>query len=207
MPAYFAIDFAYRKSDIIDTTFKSFVQNLIRFGLLFKSGFWHAENDSFDDIINWNQQKLKSNFILGYKEHYSKDYKQILFNYEGFSEVRLFISLDASLDSFSFELIVPEEDLYRYENNKVCKSKKKMNLLEELALNMWNAENISCIQTYWECSDVPPSPEEINHGAIPSSEPFSIVSENVYKECWNLVVKKTQRSGLLLKNDDNWNPL
>ncbi|MCI9384664.1 MAG: hypothetical protein HFI24_10755 [Lachnospiraceae bacterium] len=107
MPAYFSITFELNKGrDAID----SFCKTLIHSGLVFKSGYWGFENDSFDDIITWNQNRLDKNFQLGYTEHHSHDYKQMLFDYFNFSEVRLFVMNNRKERTFSFELIVPDQE-------------------------------------------------------------------------------------------------
>ena len=88
MPAYFSLTFELKKThDAIG----AFCRALIHSGLTFKSGYWGFENDSFEDMIQWNQKKLDENFELGEKEHHSHDYKQFVFDYFDFSEFILFI--------------------------------------------------------------------------------------------------------------------
>ena len=62
MPAYFSIDFQYKKTDLCDTTVKDFFEKLLSCGLIYKSGFWNSENDSLDEILVWNQKKLGANY-------------------------------------------------------------------------------------------------------------------------------------------------
>lgn len=43
-------------------------------------------------MLKWNQKKLQEDFELAYTEHYSHDYKQMLFNFYDFSEIRLIVN-------------------------------------------------------------------------------------------------------------------
>lgn len=205
MPGYFTVNFAYRKSETSAAAAESFVRALIDRGLSYKSGVWHSEKDSLEDIIVWNRRKLESNFSLGATEHYSNDYKQMLFNWEGFSEARLFINNEAEDEFFSFSLIVPEINLIDFRNGEWAAEPEKMKRLEELALGVWSRESLSCIQTSWEYSYGARAPEEIEQGAEPSSEPFSIIPGNLYRECWGAAVDKAERNGLLLRAKDDRN--
>ena len=112
MSAYFSLTFEVNKTYNV---IKNFYNALINSGLIFKSGYFESKDDTYEDIVEWNQKKLDDDFVLGYKEHCSNDYKQLLFNYYDFSEVRLFIMNHREKSSFTFELIVPEEDLIEYE--------------------------------------------------------------------------------------------
>ena len=114
MPAYFSISFELNKSQ---TAVKEFCAAVIDAGLVFKSGYWGFENDSFDDIVAWNQNKLDNNFQLGYTEHYSHDFKQMLFDFSDFSEVRLFVMNDKKSSTFDFNLIIPEDDFVEWTKN------------------------------------------------------------------------------------------
>ena len=208
MPAYFSLSFQYKKSNLNENTVRDFYIALLECGLDFKSGYYETENDTFLDIILWNKKKLDENFELGYDEHCSHDYKQMLFNYNDFSEVRLFMFNIEDEDTFYFYLIIPEEDfiLYEEENeiHKIVRLKDRMKLIEDLAINMWEKECIECIQTGWECSDMEPSIEDIIKGYKPCIEPFCIVPERVACKDWACSTSKIGRNGIFLKNDDNW---
>lgn len=153
MPAYFDLEFQYKKSDINSSTVKDFFSSLTGCGLVYKCGYWHSENDSLEEILTWNQAKIQSNFELGYDEHFSNGYKQMLFEFNDFSEVRLFINNESDCDSFSFHLIIPEDDFLDYSaDDEVIRLTDRMNIIKDLAVRMWQAGGMSCIQTSWECS-------------------------------------------------------
>ena len=205
MPAYFSIDFQYQKSDITESTVEDFFSLLTSCGLVYKSGFWHSENDSLIDILKWNQQKLQEHFELGYTEHFSHDYKQMLFYFYDFSEVRLIVNNFSDDQSFSFYLIIPEDDLVDYDKtNGNERLVEKMEIIKNFAVEMWYNGKMSCIQTAWECSDCVTKYKDIIRGTEPSIEPFAIVPDNTYHVNWKCSCEKVERNGVLLKNDDNW---
>ena len=205
MPAYFSIDFQYKKSDLCSSTVEDFFDKLIFCGLSYKSGFWNSEKDSLEEILVWNQRKLEENFQLGYTEHYSHNYKQMLFDFHDFSEVRLIVTNSNISKSFSFYLIIPEDDFVEYDDMEKCKRlTHKMELVEELAFSMWKTGDMCCIQTAWECSDCVTDIFDIIKGTEPSVEPFAIIPENTYYTKWDCSCEKTYRDGVILRNDDNW---
>ena len=205
MPAYFEIDFQYQKSDITESTVEDFFSLLTSCGLVYRSGFWHSENDNLTDILKWNQKKLQENLVLGYTEHYFHDYKQMLFNFCDFSEVRLIVNNFSDDQSFSFYLIIPEDDFVDYDKaNGDERLVEKMEIIKNLAVQMWSQGKMNCIQTAWEGSDCVPDYKDIIKGMEPSIEPFAIVPDNTYCGTWNCSCEKTKRNGVLLKNDDNW---
>ncbi len=209
MPAYFSLTFELNKSrDAVG----AFCETLIHCGPVFKSGYWGFENDSFADIITWNQKKLDEDFELGYTEHHSHDYKQMLFDYADFSEVRLFIMNQRRKPVFSFALIVPEYDLRIYEgkNRAACSMQRKlerMKLLKSAAKKMWVGMDLLAIQTGWELSDVPPSAGEIAGGTKPQAEPFCIVPSS----CFSLekdvpfAYEYIERNGVFIEDGTEWN--
>ena len=207
MPAYFSLTFElYKSKDAIS----AFCEVLLHSGLVFKSGYWGFENDSFDDIIIWNQKKLDENFELGYTEHHSHDYKQMLFDYCDFSEVRLFVMNNRKERTFTFELIVPEDDLldFTVENKgqySVQLKTERMEQLKSVAKKMWAGTAILAIQTGWEASGIPPSAGKIAKGINPQIEPFCIISSSSLKKETVLVYEYIERNGVLIENITKWN--
>ncbi len=209
MPAYFSISFELNKSK---TAIKDFCNSLIDAGFVFKSGYWGFENDSFDDIVAWNQDKLDNNFQLGYTEHYSHDYKQMLFDFSDFSEVRLFVTNDRKSSTFEFDLIIPEYDFVEWikNNDKHIPHNKfeKMDLLKVIAKTMWNSLEILAIQTAWECSDCPPKAKHISSKIKPQIEPFCIIKESsVIDKLGGLPFERVGKNGVLIEEHNNWNYL
>lgn len=207
MPAYFSLTFELNKAhDAIG----AFCEILIHSGLIFKSGYWGFEKDSFEDIIQWNQKKLDENFELEETEHHSHDYKQFVFDYFDFSEVRLFIMNNRKEPTFTFELIVPEGDLREYaekENGKysVQRNTKRMEQLKSLAKNVWIHSSVLAIQTSWECSSCPPVAAKIAAGMEPQAEPFCILNASSLKNETDFVFENLERNGVLIEDITQWN--
>lgn len=207
MPAYFSLTFELNKSQ---NAISAFCESLIHSGLVFKSGYWGFENDSFDDIIKWNQKKLDENFQIRFTEHHSHDYKQMLFDYFDFSEVRLFVMNNRKKRTFSFVLIVPEDDLLNYtEENEgkysVQRNTERMEHLKSVAKKMWVGTAALAIQTGWEASDIPPSAGEIAKGIKPQIEPFCIINSFSFEKDHVLVYEYIERSGVLIEDIAKWN--
>ncbi|MDD3403592.1 MAG: hypothetical protein PHQ72_09585 [Hespellia sp.] len=202
MPAYFSLTFELSKSKI---AVANFCRALINSGLTFESGYWGFENDSFEDIIKWNQSHLDNNFKLGFTEHHSHDYKQMLFNYCNFSEVRVFVMNNEKGATFNFELIVPEDDLLNYpENNSIEHKTEKMEQLKSIAQKVWIATDVLAIQTGWEGSDIPPLASKIAEGVKPQIEPFCIIKFSSFIEQSTLSFKNIEKGGVLIENFKNW---
>lgn len=206
MPAYFTIIFELNKSK---TVIKDFCNALLDAGLVFKSGYCGFENDSFDDIVAWNQNKLDNNFQLGYTEHYSHDFKQMLFDFSDFSEVRLFVMNDKKSSTFDFHLIMPEDDFVEWEKSKggyIPHNKtEKMDLLKVIAKFMWNSLEILALQTAWECSDYPPKAKNISCKTRPQTEPFCIIKKSSIVDKLGLPFEEIGRNSVLIEDNGNWN--
>ena len=146
MSTYFCITFEYSKSQLTNHTVSDFYNNLINNGLSFKSGYWGSEKNTLEEIISWNQQKLNDDFQLGYTEHYTHDYKQVLFNFYGFSVARLFILNYKKYDHFSFELIIPEDDFLQVKlgsKRKVIRLYDRMEYVKRLIEKMWDTDTFN----------------------------------------------------------------
>lgn len=208
MPAYFAINFELNKSK---TTIKDFCNALIDVGLVFKSGYWGFENDFFDDIVAWNQNKLDNNFQLAYTEHHSQDFKQMLFDFSDFSEIRLYITNDENPSTFDFRLLIPEDDLVEWTKSNgeyiPYNHTEKMDLLKEIAKLMWNRLELLAIQTVWECSDCPPKAKKFSSATKPKVEPFCIIKKSSIVDKLRLPFEEVGRNGVLIEDNDNWNYL
>ena len=205
MPSYFTIAFELIKKE---TIVADFYNALISSNFAFKSGYWYGENCDKNDIIKWNQDKLNSDFVLGMKEHVENDYKQILFNYYNFNEVRVFILNKKKSKTVMFYLIVPEDDLVSIQSNKdseFVRNIDNMNLLIELAVSMWNSIKIEAIQTEWESSITPiQTSKNILNGKTPKAEPFCIVKK--YKNMnYEAQKKDVGNNGILIINENGWN--
>lgn len=208
MPAYFSLVFELNKTE---TAIKDFCDALLAAGPVFKSGFWIAENESLDEIIKWNQEKLNSDFRLGKSEHIAHDYKQIELKFRGFSEVGLLVMNYHRTATFAFELIVPEDDFFdsikQGEEWSFPRKTKRMEKIKRLAKQIWLSTEVLAIQTAWECSPCPPRAKEFSRKVKPQIEPFCIIKNtSVVKHC-DLPYEEVGRGGVLIEDSDNWNYL
>ncbi len=205
MPAYFTLEFELNKSK---TAIRDFCTTLISAGTTFKSGYRGFESDSFDNIVKWNQNKLDENFVLGFSEHHSHDFKQMLLEYADFSEVRLYVMNYSESSTFVFNLIIPEDDFVEWvQSGKQYSSIRKiekMDLIKNLAKSIWRKTDVLAIQTAWECSDCPPKAKQISSKIMPQTEPFCIIKDSPVVEKFGFPFEKIEPDGVLIQDINNW---
>lgn len=80
MPAYFSMTTQIRAERLTDSYVEQMYSSIMELGYSFKSGFWFHQDAAYEEIVDWNQKKLEQGFRLGYTEHGSHDYMQILFD-------------------------------------------------------------------------------------------------------------------------------
>lgn len=204
MPAYFSVEIDCDRENIYGNLVSDFCKSLERVGFLFLSGFYGFEKESLERIIAWNQQKLESNFVLGYSEHYSHDYRQICFAYEGFSEVRLFMLNDRKKKVFSFHIIIPEHDFITFEEGKRRYHDQRLHKITTLMREIWMLPFVGMIQTSLELSAGSVSMDEIRNGAIPSIEPVAIIPEDLLHCEFDegVIISKMARKGVFIQKKE-----
>lgn len=94
--------------------------------------------------------------------------------YQSFSEVRLFIFNIQKKDSFSFNIIIPEDDFIKFNRGTAKYDPQVISVLKQLACDIWQWEYVDAIQTSLELSDGDVSFDKIEKGELPSAEPFAI---------------------------------
>ena len=82
MPAYFSMTMEFSRAELDFDNMKELTAYIKHAGLEFKGGLKGYENESMEDIMDWNQKKLEEDFELGYDEDASNDYKQMRFEYD-----------------------------------------------------------------------------------------------------------------------------
>ena len=90
MPAYFEMSLQFLRKDLYPGFMTDFDAHLEEAGLAFFDGFWEDRGLSQKEIAAWNQKKLEKDFCLGPTTHRSRDYKQTLYRFGDYSEVRGF---------------------------------------------------------------------------------------------------------------------
>ena len=202
VPTYLSISFEYSKQHLTDQTVRDFCDALLAGGATFAGGYWGFENDSYEEIIRWNQAKLQQNFELGCTEHHTHDYKQMLLHFGSFSEVRLFVMNERKQPFFTFELIIPEEDFFSGQDAASGKVQpERLALAEGLAVRMWEAGGMDCIQAAWESWDDPKAFAAIANGEKPCCMPFCILPRRVVLSQWRLTCRPIGREGILCRQE------
>lgn len=187
MPAYFSMKFVCEKKCMYPRLVQDFYTALIGNGLRFAGGYWGYETDAPEEIIAWNQAKLEADYVPEPTESYLSGYKQMLFEYGGFSEVRSFLLNRREEGRFEFHVILPEDELICWHKSGPEYDPGKVDGLVFLCEKIWKLPYVSLIQTELELSDPSPSAEEICDGAEPGAEPFAILPESV----WNTWCEKS----------------
>ena len=175
MPAYFSMIMEFSRAELDFDNMKELIAYIKHAGLEFKGGAYNAENETLEDIMDWNQKKLEEDFELGYDEDAVNDYKQMYFSYGGFSEIRGFIMNESPIrGEYTFTLLIPEEevavDAKTYKKDAVDK-------LKAMAAKLWILPKTRTMQTELELGEGISPEENIRDGALPSACPFAIVSE------------------------------
>ena len=174
MPAYFSLIFAINKEKKTSAVFKDFVSLLQKNGFEYKGGFMEFSDDTLKDIIEINTQKLLDNFELKADESRLNDYRQSRWSYREFSNVRLYIDNYRDDDYFSFNITVPENEVYKYTEAGGEFIYPVTTDLKEIMLKAWKCTFIMAVQTCLE-GDESTSIEEIREGTMPSVNPFAVV--------------------------------
>ena len=195
MPAYFSVRFQFRRECLYPDFMKDFYNAPFEAGLKFKSGYWYGKHDDCETIINWNQQKIEDNFVLGRAQHVKFDYKQMLFDFGGFSEVRGFWLNYKEENEFDFYIIIPEADVFEYfkptYEDKYFADKIK--IIASAAAEIWENTPALAVQTEHELTEADNSLDALEKGNSPTVLPFAILP-NEYMVLNNEVYTVTELS-------------
>lgn len=177
MPAYFNLSVQFRREDLYPSFVRNFYAMLDKAGVAFQSGYWGFENDTLEENIEWNQRKLEGDFNLGFTEHHSHDYKQVIYGFGGYSEVRGFWMNNYPEDgAFTYEIIIPESDVLE-EGESAGFKEDKIGELLGLSRCIWQFLPVKAIQTGLEGNDGAASLTKLAGGGCPHTCPFAIVED------------------------------
>ena len=197
MPAYFEMSLQFRREDLYPGFIPDFDAALDRAGVKFDSGCWEDRGLSQGEITAWNQKKLDQDFELhdDFLEWGSNagDYKQSFYHFENYTKVRGFwINRYPSRDEFSFTLIIPEGEIFRWVPGDkqgeelfqkglpagfyqpVIRAEAAEKLLT-LSQTLWQFPAVRTVQTMMELSDAATSLEDLRAGSLPTACPFAIL--------------------------------
>lgn len=204
MPAYFEMSLQFLRKDLYPDFIADFDAHLAKTGLKFLDGYWDDEGLSQTEIAAWNQQKLEADFVLEPTTHRSCDYKQTLYRFGDYSEVRGFwMNQYPDEGLFNCSIIIPESEVVD-EGNYTIFLPEQAGRLRELAEKLWQFPAVKAIQTGME-EDGHISLRELRKGVPACVCPFAIVERDCHPyDDGSRVIELTRgRPGLLLLEDDN----
>lgn len=198
MPPYFSIEIQFPYTCVNDSLVQQ-VHAVLFDNLPFRSGYGNDEHLSADEIADWNGRLLTNRFQLGFTEHYSKGYKQVLLESEVFSEVRMFWSCQE--DSIVMTCIIPESDVLLEEDVWMF-DPVRMEVLRKICIHIWNNTPAACLQTCLEGDGGPVGMNRLQAGDLPSIDPIAIVPSALAAMQPNLKptiqIQTIPKAGLLL---------
>lgn len=204
MPAYFEMSLQFLRKDLYPGFIADFDGALEGAGLAFLSGFMEDQRLSREGLAAWNQRKLEADFCLGMTEHFSHGYKQTLYRFGDYSEVRAFwMNQYPDGGQFNCSIIIPEIEVVDEDNYTVFQADKAEQLLE-LAKKLWQFPPVRVIQTGLEGDDHT-SLRQLRRGVPACACPFAILEGDCHPgDNGSQVTELTQgRPGLLLRDSDD----
>ena len=204
MPAYFEMSLQFQRKDLYSSFITDFDAHLEWSGLRFRSGFWEDEGLSQGEIAVWNQKKLEADFVLGMTTHRSHDYKQTLYDFGGYGEVRGFwMNQYPDGGQFNYSIIIPESEVVDGDNYTIFLPGRAAQL-RELAEKLWQFPAVKAIQTGME-EDDHTKLRMLRKGVPACVRPFAILERDCHPyDDGSQVIELTQgRPGLLLLDSDD----
>ena len=202
MPAYFSMVIECDREHIYGNILQDFHDCLILAGMKSPRGYWQFMDMPIDEIIAVNQKKLEENYELGYEDSAEKNYIHTMYDFEDFSEVRLFIMNHPEEGIFTLHIIIPEDELLSMKNGSIAYDEKKIKPLTELAKKLWELEFVDLIQTCLELSDDIDNLSQIKEGAALAVEPFAIVPADIEQNIpGEYCTTRLNRDGILVSVD------
>lgn len=178
MPAYFSIIFEFSRLELDFDNMKELLHYLRYSGLEFKGGVNGSENETAEEIMDYNQKKLEENYVPSAEDSRENGYKQLLFSCDGFPEIRGFISNNYPVDrEYSFTLLIPQEEVH-VEGDTY--KKEAVEKLKNLAGTIWILPKARTVQTALEADDEIVTEEDVKNGKAPKACPFAIISEKQF---------------------------
>lgn len=198
MPAYFSLDVIFQHKKMKDSFVEEIYSIFQESGFIFKCGYWDAKDLTLDEIIKINTRLLNEKFELGYTQHFSEGYKQVIFEHHDL-KVRLFwMMID---DEVLLSINIPEYDVLHEEEMYTSDYKFKnevIDVLFKLAQNIWNLDYADIIQTCLELEDHI-TINQLSNGIVPSINPFCITRQELYGAISNKIIFPSEVREL--KND------
>ncbi len=206
MPTYFHMSLLFSRGALYPDFIADFDAALDLAGLRFLAGYLEDRDLPQAEIAAWNQKKLEADFVLGLTTHCSRDYKQTLYRFGDYSEVRGFwMNRYPKRSAFTYTILIPQSEVLAY--NLTFRA-QAVSELTALAKELWQFPPVEAVQTGLELSDPPLSLAELRRGVSPDASPFVIVAPDChpYDDGSQATPLTGGRPGLLLLDTDMLSP-
>ena len=165
MPAYTSISWEFAKQErhqLVSRFYTTLMSENISFESVLPWGCDPAM--SFDEIVEWNQSKLDSDFRLGLTQNVSHNYRQLLLRVAPFSTCRVFImNLKTRIE---FHCIIPEDEIIPENCEPILQA----------SLRTWSQLPVLAIESFGEI-DSNVGSVAIAAGKRPSASLFALVDQ------------------------------
>jgi len=214
MPPYYHLNFGVRDTNIQPGFVASVYETIFAAGFSFTGvSPWGCPPDmKLDAIVDWNQQRLERKFELGFNDHVSLDYRQILLAHPLYSHCRLYIYAR----DCQFVLIVPEAEIFENCAGPICEADADLSFvaeqvrpLEMLARHVWSSGLFAAIQTNGELG-YSFAVRDLDTGKAASVVPFAILDDRSFtsqrfdeRAC---TIEGVPSGGHFIRLRDGWAP-
>lgn len=167
MTSYFTVEsiFDYESNSVENIYHSFFKRNFIYLKPCLKDN----SELSLNEIIAWNESKLKN---LSESDT-PTDFRQIMLNHPGYDKIILSLSFEN--DFIFLDMMIPEENIFEWKNNKAYYYKSRIDELINLSIGLWQENTIELIHTQWE---IEPYDIEIETELV--FNPFGIMKNENY---------------------------
>jgi hypothetical protein len=185
VPAYYSVGFQYERAAVQPGFLRDLYATMLSGEFAYGGVLaWGCRGDlRLDEVICWNQERLDRDFELGYTEHVSNNYRQVLLRHPQYSECRVIVLNGSRL----IYVIVPEADVFEIggpfpaelfaEDARALAGStrpEQVEPLKQLAVDVWQSGLVVSAQTYGEIGG-PTGNASLRAGEAPSMLPFAIV--------------------------------
>ncbi|MCE9555240.1 MAG: hypothetical protein K8T91_17965 [Planctomycetes bacterium] len=184
MPPYYSVAFQYEPAAVRPDFLRDLYSLMLRGEFTYGGVLaWGCRGDlTLDQVIQWNQERLDKDFELGFTEHVSNNYRQVILRHPQYSQCRVIVQHGSRL----IDVIVPEDDIFKIGGpfpTKLCPEAlawhtrpEQLEPLKRLALAVWQSGLIVAVQTYGELG-AETAYATLKEGKPPSMRPFAIVEK------------------------------
>ena len=178
MPAYFTMTVVYDLDFLDYDSLKITLKYMEDAGMTFRSGYWTSKDDTFDEIVYHDQKLLEGDYVPEPEDDVRIGYKQMLFDFGGFSEVRVAVrNHEPDEKSYCIDIYIPEEEIFEDGEGGSVYRTEAVDSLIALAKGIWLDPAVRVIETETESGSGAVPEQDIMVGKLPEAHPFAVISE------------------------------